>query len=104
MGKKLREKNTPKKYEKKYGKTIREKKRENSTGEKNTGKKYGEKNLGKKYGGEEVWEKIVRPGRTSSGHVTLSLPVKKAPLGQIVRNFRLSMRRTHFRTWPLPVT
>jgi hypothetical protein len=60
--------------------------------------------MGKKYGGEEVWEKIVRPGRTSSGHVTLSLPVKKAPLGQIVRNFRLSMRRTHFRTWPLPVT
>jgi hypothetical protein len=38
------------------------------------------------------------PDSASSGHVTLSLPVKKAPLGRILRNFRLHMRRTYFRT------
>ena len=38
--------------------------------------------MGKKYGGE-VWEKIVRPDRTSSGHVTLSFPVKRADSAQL---------------------
>ena len=33
----------------------------------------------------------------SSGHVTLSLPVKKAPLERILCNFRLRMSRTYFR-------
>jgi hypothetical protein len=64
-----------------------------------TKKKVREKNTGKK-----VWEKIVRPDRASSGHVTLSLPVKKAPLGRILRKFRLRMRIAYFRTGPLPVT
>jgi hypothetical protein len=53
---------------------------------------------------KKVREKKVRPDRTSSGHVTLSLPVKKAPLGRILRNFGLRMCRTYFRTGPLPVT
>ena len=35
----------------------------------------------------------------SSGHVTLSLPVKKAPLERILCNLRLRMRRTYFRIW-----
>ena len=38
------------------------------------------------------------PDSVSSGHVTLSLLVKKAPLVRIWRNFRLRMRRTYFRT------
>ena len=33
-----------------------------------------------------------------SGHVTLSLPVKRPQLGRIWRNFRLRMHRTFFRT------
>jgi hypothetical protein len=33
-----------------------------------------------------------------SGHVTLSLPVKRPQLGRIWRNFRLRMHRTYFRT------
>ena len=69
-------------------------------GEKNTGKKI----WGKKYGGKYGKTIMGKNSKSSSDHVTLSLPVKKAPLGQIVRNFRLSMRRTHFRTWPLLVT
>jgi hypothetical protein len=59
MGKKLREKNTKKEYEKKYGKIVREKK----ILEKSTGKKYG-----KKVRGEEVWEKIVR----RAGHLLVT--------------------------------
>ena len=59
-------------------------------------KKYGKKIRGKKYG------KKVRPDKASSGHVTLSLPVKKAPLGRTLRNFRLRIRRTYFQTGPLP--
>ena len=35
------------------------------------------------------------PDRASSGHVTSG---EKAPLGQILCNFRLHMRRTYFRT------
>ena len=38
------------------------------------------------------------PDRAFSGHVTVSLPVNKAPLGRIFRNFRLRMRITYFRT------
>ena len=53
------------------------------------------KRKGKKNG------KNVRPDRASSGHLTLSLPVKKAPLGRILRNLRLRMRRTYFRTGSL---
>jgi hypothetical protein len=37
-------------------------------------------------------------------HVTLSLPVKKAPLGRIWRDFRLRMRRIYFRIGSLLVT
>jgi hypothetical protein len=57
--------------------------------------------LRKKYGKKSTWKK-VRPDSASSGHVTLSFSVKKAPLVQILCNFRLCMRRTYFRTWPLP--
>ena len=49
-------------------------------------KKYGRKSTGKK-----VRKQKVRPDRASSGHVNLSIPVKKAPLGRILRNFRLCM-------------
>ena len=84
-GKKIRKNSTEKK------KKVRENKvREKSTGKKNTGKK----STGKK----------VRPGRASSDHVTLSFPVKKAPLGPILRNFRLRMHSTYFRTGPIPIT
>ena len=38
------------------------------------------------------------PNRDSSGRVTWSLPVKKVPLGRILCNFRLRMRRTYLRT------
>jgi hypothetical protein len=38
------------------------------------------------------------PDRASSSDVTLSLPVKMFPLGRILCNFRLRMRRTYFRT------
>ena len=38
------------------------------------------------------------PDMGYSGHVTLSLPVKRPPLGRIWRNFRLRMRRRYFRT------
>ena len=47
------------------------------------------------------------PDRASSGHVTLSLAIKKAPLGRIWLRFRLRMRRTYFRfRWlkALPIT
>ena len=60
------------------------------------------KSTGNKKYQKKVRGKKVRPDRTSSGHVTLSLPVKKAPLGRILRNFGLC--RTYFRTGPLPVT
>jgi hypothetical protein len=40
----------------------------------------------------------ILPVMASSGHVTLSLPVKNTPLGRILRNFILRMRRTYFRT------
>jgi hypothetical protein len=77
----------------------------------NTKKKYGEKSTGKKIREKSPWKKvrekkygkIVRQDRTSSGHVTLSFPVKKAPLGRILHNFRLCIHRTYFRTGPLPV-
>ena len=39
----------------------------------------GEKSTGKKVWGKKVREKIVRQDRACSGHVTLSLPVKRAP-------------------------
>jgi hypothetical protein len=38
------------------------------------------------------------PDRDSSGHVTWSLPVKKAPLGRLLCDFRLRMRITYLRT------
>jgi hypothetical protein len=75
-----------------YSTKVREEIRGNSTGKKVQEKKYGKK-YGKNYG-EQITGQKVRPDRTSSGHVTLSLPVKKAPLGRILRNFRLRMRRT----------
>jgi hypothetical protein len=38
------------------------------------------------------------PDMSYSGHVTLSLPVKKKPLGRIWRNIRLRMHRIYLRT------
>ena len=52
------------------------------------------KNAGEKAGHVQN----ILPVRTASGHATLSLPVKKTPLGRILRNFMLRMRRTYFRT------
>ena len=74
---------------KKYGKKSTEKKSmEKKVREKNsTGEKYGKKKNGKKVRGGSTGKK-VRPDRAPSGHVTLSLPVKKAPLGRILRNVR----------------
>ena len=69
---------------KKYGKKSTEKK----VWKKSTGKKYEKKER------EKVRGKKVRPDRAPSGYVTLSLPVKKAPLGRILRNVRLRMRRS----------
>jgi hypothetical protein len=65
-------------------------------------KKYGKKSMEKNVRGKKNGKKVrggstgkkVRPDRAPSGHVTLSLPVKKAPLGRILRNVRLRMRRT----------
>ena len=78
---------------------VREEIRGNSTGKKvqgkNTGKKVREK-IREKLRGTNYGKKS-KADRTSSGHVTLSLPVKKAPLGRILRNFRLRMRRTYLR-------
>ena len=83
------------------GKQVREK----QYGEKTTGKNStGNKKYRKKSTGNKSAAKKVRPDRTSSGHLTLSLPVKKAPLRRILRNFGLHMCRTYFRTGPLPVT
>jgi hypothetical protein len=123
-GKIVRKKSTGEKstVKKSTGKKVRENSRgKNSTRGKSTGKnyrknKYEEKRMkkintgklgGKNYGKkilEKIREIIVRPDMVSSGHVTLSLPVKKDPLGRILRNFWLRMRRTYFRTGSLPVT
>ena len=48
--------------------------------------------------GEAGHAQNILPVRGSSGHVTLSHPVKKAPLGRILRNLLLRLRRTYFRT------
>ena len=50
-------------------------------------KNYEGKITGKKFG-KKIREIIVRPDMVSSEHMTLSLPVKKDPLGRILRNFR----------------
>ena len=80
---------TPFPNKQKYGKER--------TGKKGRGKKYRKKNTGtkvrkKKDGGKSTGNKKngkkVRLDRASSGHVTLSLPVKKVPLGLILRNLR----------------
>ena len=42
----------------------------------------------------------ILPDRASSGYVTNVTSGQKAPLGRILRNFRLSMRRTYFRSLP----
>jgi hypothetical protein len=111
-GKKIRKQNTGNKLRvkctgRKYGNKLRKK-----VGhfvllllsKKHGRKKYGEKKYGEKSMGKTSTGKILRPNRACSGHVTLSLPVKRAPLGRILRNSRLRMRRTYFRTWLLPVT
>ena len=54
--------------------------------------------LRKKRGEKAGHAQNLLPVRAPSGHVTLPLPVKKAPLGRIWRNFRLRMRRTYFMT------
>ena len=123
-GKIVRKKSTGEKstVKKSTGKKVRENsRRKNSTRGKSTGKKYRKnkyegKSMKKKYGKirreklrkkkfvKKIREIIVRPDMVSSGHVTLSLPVKKDPLQRILRSIRLRMRRTYFRTGPLPVT
>jgi hypothetical protein len=70
---------------------TRKKVREKIIREKSTGKKIQEKKFGKQKYGKKSTEK-----KTTAGHVTLSLPVKEAPLGRIL--FRLRMRITYFRT------
>ena len=97
-------KNTGGKYGKKVGHFVLLLLRKKYGRKKYGEKKYGEKSMGKKVWGKKVRGKILRPNRACSGHVTLSLPVKRAPLGRILRNSRLGMRRTYFRTWLLPVT
>ena len=60
-----------------------------------------EKKRGKRPGMRRTYSRSgPLPDRAPSGHVTWSLPVKRA----IWRNFRLRMHRTYFRTWSFPVT
>jgi hypothetical protein len=76
---------------KKYGKKIRE----NSTEKKTTEKKVREKSTEKKVREKKLTKKVR--GKKYGGKVT-RLPVEKGPLGWILRNFRLRMRRPYFRT------
>ena len=46
----------------------------------------------------------ILPDMASSDHVTDVISGEKAILRRILRNFRLRIRRTYFRTWPLPDT
>ena len=54
----------------------------------------------KKKEGETGHALNILPDRSSSDHVTNVTSGQKAPLGRILRNFRLSMRRTYFRSLP----
>jgi hypothetical protein len=87
--------------------TVREKNGGGGKGKKireiSTKKKVREKNKGERVRETKRTGKKGRPDRASSVHVILSLPVKKAPLWRILRNFRMRMRRTYFRTGSLPV-
>ncbi len=47
---------------------------------------------------------MASSGHVTSGHVSDLISGEKAIIRRILRNFRLHMRRTYFRTWPLPVT